>query len=806
MGADDRLWLGSDRGAAPIDLPARALLRHMMALGSSGSGKTVLCKVVVEEAVRSGLPVLCIDPQGDLCSLADGSADPDVLREHGIDPALAAEFRDRADVVIFTPGSRKGVPLCADPVDAGLSALQGAERLSAVSRTAAMIVSLLGYDADSDDGAGLAAVFDAALGELLDGGGAPSLAALSEHLDALERDGYGQLSRYLDPKKIRSACQRLARLDVGARRLLLHEGIPVEIDVLLGRGQGAAATPPGRIRIAVIYLNTLQNQDDKDFFVAAIADRLYSWMLAHPSPEPQALFYIDEVSPFVPPVRKPACKDGLQLLFKQARKYGVCCLMATQNPGDVDYKAMAQFGSWALGRLTTRQDLKKIEPTVKSLDPVACDAIMQKLPALRPGEFVLLSPDHFPEARELRTRWLFGAHETYDEERIERLADERWRERFEELERGAPRAVSPVRAEPPCSMPPAVTPTPAPPPASGYGREPIDTPVPPTLDDPRTAGLAPTQAMVPPPPPIVEAPPVAVAPPPVAAAPSAAPPAAIAAPEAAPPAAVDARAAELARLERVLSRRRSMSPAEFAAAAGVGQKKARALLGELVDAGLASQFKDGRALRYFALSSGARPDLGIRGKLLAAVPSIDRATAERIAVEAARSRLLGLIGVDEAFDRAELVHRLVYKVDFSEKVERPLLGRLVGPSHDERLGSVYIHPHTLALLVFSPREGVGFVDRPSTYASQIRDLDGAAAFVEMEPGELAIDDQDYEKRRPAADVKKHFKARFSAAPGSVTPVFLPLWKLVLRQRNGGGFRVLTIDALAGRPVDWPLPV
>ena len=259
-------------------------------------------------------------------------------------------------------------------------------------------------------------------------------------------------------------------------------------------------------------------------------------------------------------------------------------------------------------------------------------------------------------------------------------------------------------------------------------------------------------------------------------------------------------------MERVLARRRSMSPADFASAAGIGEKKARGVLKALLDAGLAQEFKEGRALRYFALSSGARPDLGIRGKLLAVVPSVDCAAAERIALDAARSRLLGLIGDDEVFDRAELVHRLVYKLDFTEKVERPLLGRLVGPSHDERLGSVYLHPHTLALLVFSPREGIGFVDRPAVHASRVQDLDGAAAFVEVEPGELQIDADDYAKRRTPADVKKHFKSRFAAAPGAVTPLFLPLWKLVLGQRSGAGFRVLTVDALVGRPVDWPAPV
>src|SRR4051794_32932740 len=94
----ESLSLGTRRGGGggPVELPVRALLRHAIALGSSGSGKTVFCKVVVEEAVRRGIPVIAIDPQGDLASLALGpTADAD--------PTIAAELRKRADVVVFTP-------------------------------------------------------------------------------------------------------------------------------------------------------------------------------------------------------------------------------------------------------------------------------------------------------------------------------------------------------------------------------------------------------------------------------------------------------------------------------------------------------------------------------------------------------------------------------------------------------------------------------------------------------------------------------------------------------------------------------
>src|SRR5690606_40012838 len=107
---------------------------------------------------------------------------------------------------------------------------------------------------------------------------AASLSALMDYLGSLG-DGLDRYARYLDPKKIRAAIRRAARLDVGARRMLFHDGIPIDIDVLLGRS-GPGATPAGKTRVAVIYLNTLHAPEDKEFVVATIADRLYSWMLS----------------------------------------------------------------------------------------------------------------------------------------------------------------------------------------------------------------------------------------------------------------------------------------------------------------------------------------------------------------------------------------------------------------------------------------------------------------------------------------------------------------------------------------------
>ncbi|MFK7990804.1 MAG: helicase HerA-like domain-containing protein [Sandaracinaceae bacterium] len=785
----------------PLSLAPSVLLRHLMALGASGSGKTVFCKVVVEEAVRLGLPSICIDPQGDLCSLGAGPTDPAELEAKGVAPELAGELAEKLDVVVFTPGSRAGIPLCADPVDAALATLDPAARIEAVTRTAAVVVSRIGFDLESDDGAGLAAVIDSALHEMIDAGVSPSLARLTEHLFAAEETEFAAYARLLDKRKIRTACQRLARLDVGARRALFHDGVPIDIDVLLGLDP-RSPTPPGKTRVAVVYLNSLHQQEDKDFFVAALVDRLYAWMLRHPSAEPQALFYIDEVAPFIPPVRKPACKDGLSLLFKQARKYGVCCLMATQNPGDVDYRAMAQFGTWALGRLTTRQDLKKVAPTLSSISPDSADEVMGTLPSLEPGQLVLVCPDAFDSPQTLRARWLATRHETWSEERVREHAEPQ-RARFRELTE-APTPETPERSAPPEVTPPEVTP-PEPTPAAGSIPSEVATeleaaspsPEPSTTEraHPETAGdpssrtravgtFASPEASAS----VVEE---------EAADEDEDAPAATPAPER-----VDASSPTEAQVLAALMGMPSASVNELSAAVAPGASAVRRALSRLVEQGHAASYPDGRTTRYWARATEGRPDLsGMPHPVDMIVAQIDMPLAEEMAQQHARSRTLGVIGEDETFERAERVHRLVYKLDFEERVERGLLGRLFGDGHDDRLGSVYVHPHNLGVVLFESDRGLRFLDLPEGPASEIRDFDGTTEVIAVPPARLAIDDADWNRRLPVDAIVKSFANRFNATPGDVRPLFVPLYVLLFRTESGS-LRRMQIDGVLGKPVRW----
>jgi hypothetical protein len=160
--------------------------------------------------------------------------------------------------------------------------------------------------------------------------------------------------------------------------------------------------------------------------------------------------------------------------------------------------------------------------------------------------------------------------------------------------------------------------------------------------------------------------------------------------------------------------------------------------------------------------------------------------------------------VEERFARAEPLHRLVHRLDLEERVERPLLARLFGPSHDERIGSVYLHPHDLGAWVFTNEGGIRFEDVPTGPASEIRDFDGVTETQELPPAALALHADDWRQRKPVEVVRERFRARFEATPGGVSTLALPLWQILLRGASGS-LRRSTLDGLVGRPVRWLPP-
>jgi hypothetical protein len=136
-------------------------------------------------------------------------------------------------------------------------------------------------------------------------------------------------------------------------------------------------------------------------------------------------------------------------------------------------------------------------------------------------------------------------------------------------------------------------------------------------------------------------------------------------------------------------------------------------------------------------------------------------------------------------------------------VKKSLLARMVGPGEEQRAGSVYLHARNLAVLEYKTDTGLRFATEIPEHASEVEDLDGIARFDEVRPADLVFDEDEWRARREPAEAKQHVRRLFGAKPGAVEPIMIPLWKLILRRGAGESFRVVMIDALAGRVVDWP---
>lgn len=394
---------------SPVEIPVKAFHRHFVALGASGSGKTVLCKCVMEEAVRNGIPVIIVDPQGDIASLAL-KGDPKEIEKYGTPLSIQKEFFKKARVAIFTPASSKGIPISVNPLKFPPEDTPREESILALDMTATSLTSFLGYDLNSDDGKGSKAYLFTILehfwkkGEMIKDMGHMADIVLEPPEEISET-----LNNLVKEKEPQEIARKLRFLTVGTPSLMFQMGVQIDIDMFMDRSDG-------KVPVNIIYMNTLNSANDKQFFLATLFRELYCWMLKNPSEDVQLLFYVDEIAPYIPPYpRNPPPKEAYTFLFKQARKYGIGLVAATQNVTDIDYKALAQVNTWCLGRMMTKQDIARVQKIIQSVDPVHADMILQKLPSLRTCEFLMLSPDVYDDVVDFQVRWLVTDHLTLDE-------------------------------------------------------------------------------------------------------------------------------------------------------------------------------------------------------------------------------------------------------------------------------------------------------------------------------------------------------------------------------------------------------
>ena len=431
-----------------IQIDKMVLARHAAMLGSTGSGKTVMAKTVIEEAALSGIPSLILDPQGDLARLALG-IDEDDLRQHGGEVDRMKKLISKMEVRIWTPLRSKGLPLCIDPFRSPPADLDPEEAITAWDMVAAGFSNLAGFDVEKTQGKvvkpflyeilvhgtrlgldvsdfrGLAKVVKEPQENFtrvlypecfidVEDGEAPELPPWDEIMYEHGLRDYDEML----PKSTRNdLARRLAAFSSGVNQLLFSNGVPIDIDSF------CEPAMPGKTPLNIVYLNTIQDEAQKQYFVQELSRELYDWMLTQQPAEGELklLFFMDEVAPYLPPhPRNPPAKDLIKLIFKQARKYGVACVLATQNVSDVDYKILAQANTTFIGRFTQPQDVEKVRHLLQ--ESGGDQSLVKELPTLGPGQFQMVAPDVDSAPIPIQCRWLYTDHGApLNEEQVEEV-------------------------------------------------------------------------------------------------------------------------------------------------------------------------------------------------------------------------------------------------------------------------------------------------------------------------------------------------------------------------------------------------
>lgn len=418
---------------------SKDLVTHGVVLGMTGSGKTGLCLALLEEAAIDKVPAIVIDPKGDIANLLLTFPDLDAksfrpwineddaqrkgmtpddfatktaatwkkgLADWGQDGVRIQALKEAADINIFTPGSSTGIPVS---ILSSLSVpppeiLDDAEILTArIESTAASLLSLAGVDTNAVQGDAevlVSKIFE----ESWKAGKDVNIAGLIREIQKpkFNKVGVVDLESFMPVKARNALALKFNALIASSGFSAWLEGQPLDIAELL-HDKG------GKPRVSIFSIAHLDDPD-RMFFVSLLLNQLVGWMRTQSGTNSlRALFYMDEIFGYLPPTANPPSKKPMLTLLKQARAFGVGCLLATQNPVDLDYKALSNIGSWFLGRLQTERDkmrvLDGLESAASSQNAGFDRAAMDKLLSGLGNRIFLLNNVHEDAPRLFQVRW-----------------------------------------------------------------------------------------------------------------------------------------------------------------------------------------------------------------------------------------------------------------------------------------------------------------------------------------------------------------------------------------------------------------
>jgi DNA helicase HerA-like ATPase len=351
--------VGQTRGLSPqpVLMQPTSFVTHAAFLGSSGSGKTTLALAIIEKLLHQGTPVLMLDRKGDLCSYAKS----DFWTSPGSDDAGTARkqaLRERVEVQVYTPGDPRGRSLILPVIPSGLGDLPAHERGIIARYAAAALGTMMGYRKSKTDDTRLGILGKAI--ELVgraSGDTAPGIQSLVSVLDDEDPELVSLVGR-LDTKHFRALVENLETLRLRYEHLLRDDGEPLAPERLFGLDR-AASSPA---RLSIISTKFLGDLAAVDFWVARLLGELSRWASRSPAGTLQAVVFLDEADIYLPAQSKPATKEPMLDLLKRARSAGLGVFLATQSPGDLDYRCRDNIRTWFVGRVAEKTAVEKMKP------------------------------------------------------------------------------------------------------------------------------------------------------------------------------------------------------------------------------------------------------------------------------------------------------------------------------------------------------------------------------------------------------------------------------------------------------------
>ncbi|MEX2581034.1 MAG: ATP-binding protein [Verrucomicrobiales bacterium] len=369
---------------------SKDLVTHGAVLGMTGSGKTGLCMAILEEAAMDDVPAIVIDPKGDIANLLltfpdlrsedfrpwinegdaakkgitpdeHASRTADLWREGlaswGQGPERIRALREKVDMAIYTPGSSAGLPVSIlSSLDLPeLEIVDDAEAFGErIESTVSSLLSLVGNAADpiqDPEHILLSNIFS----HSWRAGRGVTLESLirSIQVPPFQKIGVMDLETVCPEKDRRALALKMNNLLASPGFATWLEGEPLDIRRMLH-------TPEGKPRVSIFSIAHL-NDAERMFFVSLLLNQVVGWMRSQTGTTSlRALLYMDEIFGYLPPTAMPPSKKPMMTLLKQGRAFGIGVLLATQNPVDLDYKALSNIGTWWLGRLQTERDKARV--------------------------------------------------------------------------------------------------------------------------------------------------------------------------------------------------------------------------------------------------------------------------------------------------------------------------------------------------------------------------------------------------------------------------------------------------------------